>query len=81
MSTVLISGPLAVVGEKCYRRRLTGVDRSTGVWKAFECQKYRYKCHRLLAASTCSIAHAKFDVKISTIKIFAVFIFISRGFI
>ena len=39
------------------------------------------KPHCLLAASTCSIARSKFDVKISMVKIFAVFIFVSRGFI
>ena len=69
--------------ESHYRSKLTGVDGSTGVWKAVQRLEINtvIKCHRLLAASTCSIACSKFDVKISTVKIFAVFIFVSRGFI
>ena len=60
-----------------YRRRLTGVHGgSTGVWKAVRTLEIP-----LLGASTCLIARSKVVVKISTVKIFAVFIFVSRGFI
>ena len=70
--------------ESRYRSRLTGVDGSTGVWKAVRRLEIPLKRHRhdcLVAASACSIAHSKFDIKILTVKIFAVFIFVSRGFI
>ena len=61
-----------------YHRRLTGVDGSTGVWKAVQTLEIPLQTPSLARASTCSIAHSKFDV---TIKIFAVFIFVYRGFI
>ena len=67
-----------------YRRRLTGVDGSTGVWKAVHRIEILLQmpslARRFGIHMRVRITHSKFDIKISTVKKFS-FSYVCKGFI
>ena len=63
---------LALICRTSHKLRLTGVDGSTGVWKAVRRLEIPLQTASLARRFRVFVARSNFDVKISTVKIFEI---------